>query len=412
MRQVAGHRQTVSRARLCLALSCLILSVGCQDDVEPALPIGVRGLPLDALCVARVEGVGDREIEGDYLAHVVTCENGAADFEALKAQAVAARSYLYYKLETSGSIGDGQQDQVYSCRAEPRDIHYRAVAETAGEVLMYRNTVVAAFYVAGAIPSTPDCVPAAGDRDPTSTERWVTYNRGRSGDDVIQTPLGWVDPRNLRNRGCNSQNGANCLSRAGRDYRDILRFYYGEDIGIVRAVGPCVPDPGQPDQGPQVDMAVVDAEVPAMCPTAGADRAAIFDDLAPCFARTCQSGDWWTPVDAGYAEHAWTTGTLDTEADDCEGRWTVTVDAPGTYAVSVHVPAVDAPLSHGARYRVGHVGGVDEVVVDQSAGAGWRLLGRFDFAPEGDHFVALGDATGEPYVRDGVRLVFDAVRLA
>lgn len=61
---------------------------------------------------------------------------------------------------------------------------------------------------------------------------------------------------------------------------------------------------------------------------------------------------------------------------------------------------------------MGHVGGVDEVVVDQSAGAGWRLLGRFDFAPEGDHFVALGDATGEPYVRDGVRLVFDAVRLA
>lgn len=46
-----------------------------------------------------------------------TAENGGAPYEALKAQAIAARSYLlYYKIETSGSINDGQSNQVYSWR--------------------------------------------------------------------------------------------------------------------------------------------------------------------------------------------------------------------------------------------------------------------------------------------------------
>src|SRR5438045_1492775 len=81
---------------------------------------------------------------------------------------------------------------------------------TAGEVLSYHGDVIAAFFVAGAIPSTSDCVAAASDRDPTNTEQWVTYNWGSSGANVEQTPLGWVNAANYRNRGCKSQNGANC----------------------------------------------------------------------------------------------------------------------------------------------------------------------------------------------------------
>jgi hypothetical protein len=178
------------------------------------------------------------DVETDYLPHVVQCENGGADFEALKAQAVAARSYLYYKLETSGQVRDGTGDQVYSCGRDPSPDHIRAVEETSGVFLSYRGVTVAAFYVAGAHGTPPEC---AGDgSDPTGTEHWVTYNEGRSGDDITQTALGWVDPGNLRNRGCSSQNGADCLTEAGRDYRDILRFYYGADIGIEQATGDCV----------------------------------------------------------------------------------------------------------------------------------------------------------------------------
>ncbi|NJL30921.1 MAG: SpoIID/LytB domain-containing protein [Phycisphaerales bacterium] len=53
-------------------------------------------------------------VETDYIPNVVQAENGGASFEALKAQAVAARTYLYYKMETAGAIYDGTKDQVYS----------------------------------------------------------------------------------------------------------------------------------------------------------------------------------------------------------------------------------------------------------------------------------------------------------
>ncbi|MBE7448318.1 MAG: hypothetical protein HS111_05370 [Kofleriaceae bacterium] len=207
--------------------------------------LGTRSQALDAYCTATVNTAGGPvmvDVETDYLPRVVNCENGAADQAALEAQAVAARSYLYYRLDRTGDIGDGQQDQVYTCGRTPGPQHAQAVAATAGLVLRYppatAATQVAAFYVAGAFP-TADCT--GGASDPTNTERYVTYNEGRSGTDVIQTTLGFVSPSNHANRGCMSQNGADCLSEQGRTFEQILRYYYGEDIVLERAVGPCVP---------------------------------------------------------------------------------------------------------------------------------------------------------------------------
>lgn len=194
---------------------------------------------LAAFCEVDVRGVGTLDVEADYLPHVVQCENGAASPAALEAQAIAARSYLYYKLEREGSIGDGQGDQVYSCGREPTDAHLSAVEATAGRILRYRDTQVAAFYVAGARDQpAPTC--RGSTDDPTGTEVYVTYNQGRSGDEIEQTSLGWVDPSNHANRGCMSQNGADCLSDDGHAAEEIVRFYYGEDIEIATAGGPCV----------------------------------------------------------------------------------------------------------------------------------------------------------------------------
>jgi hypothetical protein len=211
--------------------------------------VGALRAPILAFCEAEVAGQGLLEVEGDYLAHVVACENGAASFEALKAQAVTARSYLYYKLERQGSIGDGQGDQVYSCARPPDAEHFQAVADTAGQVLRYHDTQVAAFYVAGARNQPPPGCVGSTD-DPTDTEKWVTYNEGLSGDAVMQTALGFVSPTNWANRGCMSQNGSHCLAESGRGYDEILRFYYGADIELVTAEGPCVPTGGGgPDAG-------------------------------------------------------------------------------------------------------------------------------------------------------------------
>jgi len=216
---------------------------GCGEEV------GFFDRPLvQAYCFAMVTGVGMVEVETDYLPSVVACENGAADFEALKVQAVAARSYLYYRLDNTGEIQDGTGDQVYTCARPAQEIHQLAVEATSGLVLTYRETQVAAFYVAGALQDPPTC--RGGTDDPTSTEQFVTYNEGLSGDNLIQTPLGFVAPGNFANRGCMSQNGSDCLSERGMLSDEILRFYYGTDIGIEKSQGDCiVGDPIGPDAG-------------------------------------------------------------------------------------------------------------------------------------------------------------------
>lgn len=226
------------RARASVAL--LTLLCGCLDTGSHDGELGVCRLPLDAYCDVRVEGVGTIDVENDYLPHVVSCENGGASFEALRAQAVAARSYMHYKLNRGGSIADGTSDQVYTCSRPPRDEHYEAVRATSGQVIMYEDIVVCSFYVAGAIPSADSCVANSSDRDPTNTERYVTYNWGLAGGGIEQTRLGWVNPGNDYNRGCMSQNGSDCLSDAGWAYDDILRFYYGDDAELETTVGSCV----------------------------------------------------------------------------------------------------------------------------------------------------------------------------
>lgn len=231
-------------ARLAPVLT--FLAFGCTVE-----GVGSVQQPVAAYCTAMVEGVGPVPVETEYLAGVVNCENGGAAFEALKVQAIAARTYLYYKMDTSGSIADGTSDQVYSCGRAPREEHYEAVRQTAGMVLQYEGETIAGFYVAGSRNQPPPECRGSTD-DPTNTERFVTYNEGRSGDEVEQTTLGWVNPRNIYNRGCMSQNGSHCLASQGWAAEDIVRFYYGADIAFEVAEGDCV-DP--------VDAGVMDAGV-------------------------------------------------------------------------------------------------------------------------------------------------------
>lgn len=208
--------------------------------------------PLPAAhCDVNVEGVGVIDLEEDYLPHVITCENGGAELEALKAQAVAARSVAYYNMETEGSICDSQGCQVYSCGNEPNALAHQAVDETSGMYLSYNDTLTYAFYVAGdSSVSPPSCV---GVDAPT--EHWITYNEGRSGTDVEQTELGFIhapgDNGYGQNRGCMGQWAARCLENDnGYDYVQILQFFYGADIELTQAAGECViPQRGDDSSG-------------------------------------------------------------------------------------------------------------------------------------------------------------------
>ncbi|MEM6995234.1 MAG: SpoIID/LytB domain-containing protein [Myxococcota bacterium] len=255
---------------------------GCSADPAPP-EIEPRTLPLmpapnvmkvdaplaAAYCDVTVEGAGTIDLEEDYLPNVVRCENGGANLEALKAQAIAARSVAYYAMETDGSICDSQGCQVYTCAGSAEAIHIQAVEETSGMYLKYGDILTYGFYVAGDNNvSSPSCIGAPGG---APTEQWVTYNEGNNGTDVTQTALGFVhqttDPGYGQNRGCMGQWAARCLENDnGYDHVDILRFFYGDDIEIVQAVGVCVleVDPtgdGGEDTGPSDEGGTTSAGV-------------------------------------------------------------------------------------------------------------------------------------------------------
>lgn len=245
------------------AAAVLFASLACAaDDPEhfrdgslvPPTPVVQIPAPLPAAhCEIDVDGIGTIAMEDDYLPHVIQCENGGANLEALKAQAIAARSVAYYSIETSGGICDGQGCQVYSCGADPAPIHYQAVQETSGQYLNYNGTLTYGFFVAGdSGVAGPGCMGVDAN---AATEHWVTYNGGRSGTDVEQTQLGYVhDPADAgygQNRGCMGQWSARCLENDnGQDVTQILQFFYGDDIGITQAPGECVvPLPGDTTTG-------------------------------------------------------------------------------------------------------------------------------------------------------------------
>jgi len=260
------------RAALWSTMTLAALAASCSgDDVEHyrggswQAPASVKEVPAPlagAHCEIDVEGVGVIGMEDDYLPHVIQCENGGANLEALKAQAIAARSVAYYAIETSGGICDSQGCQVYSCGADPAPIHYQAVNETSGQYLMFNNTLTYGFYVAGdSSVASPECIGVDGN---AATEHWITYNAGRSNTDVEQTELGFVhqpgDNGYGQNRGCMGQWSARCLENDnGFGVTAILQFFYGDDIGIVQGAGDCVMQlPGESTGAPDPTTGAVD----------------------------------------------------------------------------------------------------------------------------------------------------------
>ena len=167
----------------------------------------------------------------EYVARVVTNENGRADTEALKAQAIASRTYVLRAMRDDPSLGtpakplvNSESFQTYAAVANSASA--AATRATSGVVAKYEGELVQANYVAGAILNEDGSI---GD-DPTGTEKWVTYNDGATGTDVRPTPL---SGRRNDNRGCMSQNGANWLSKRGYSALQILRYYYGADLQVA-----------------------------------------------------------------------------------------------------------------------------------------------------------------------------------
>lgn len=88
-----------------------------------------------------------------YLRGVVPKEIGQLDttmFEALKAQAVAARTYAYRHFKSRSSLGfdvwDDQRDQVYEGYDAESELASQAIASTDGVVMQHEDKLVEAYY--------------------------------------------------------------------------------------------------------------------------------------------------------------------------------------------------------------------------------------------------------------------------
>ena len=111
-----------------------------------------RGAVLMRLTDDGVTAINVVDLEA-YLLGVVPREIGrrpAAEIEAMKAQAVAARTYAVGNMNGRASLGFDfyatVSDQVYGGVADEDSIVSRAVRETRGEVLMHNGRPILAYY--------------------------------------------------------------------------------------------------------------------------------------------------------------------------------------------------------------------------------------------------------------------------
>lgn len=398
------------------AAGCSECDMGCDAmDYGVNPEFSVTRAPLTAYCQANVKGVGTVDMETDYVPNVVHCENGGSNEQGLRVQAVAARTYAYYKLGTGAQLDDGTSDQVYSCPSRAPSAAQlakmqAAADDTSGVVLQYQGTQVCGFFVAGAKQQYldencrfPDYPAETSDKDGwVYHQKYVTYNYGLSGTPVNkdkydysttgfrQTTLGYVAKSFKVNRGCMGQNGSTCLGAKGWQWREILKFFYGDDIDIVKAEGSCIKSGDT-------------------CTTALDASGVIIDDEDGCFTRS--SSDSWKAVDTGHDGHLYFAYT-DDNTEECVGTWKINVTRPGVYEVSAYIASGVGTLSTKAPYTVRAKGVEHKIVKDLSnVGGGWVSLGRFEFAQGGDQWIKLSDRTGEAYTdANGVRVVFDALK--
>lgn len=134
----------------------------------------------------------------------------------------------------------------------------------------------------------------------------------------------------------------------------------------------------------------------------------ILDDYGPCFTAFGNPMYWREVSGQGNEGKFHWTNAWDGASPGNWGRWRIHVAEAGEYEVAFNVvPGYN--IAKKVRYTVKHAGGEDTFTVDQSTVTDWHVLGKFNFAPDGDHWVAVYDNTGE--TADDLHLTADAVRL-
>jgi hypothetical protein len=234
------------------------------------------------------------------------------------------------------------------------------------------NTAQAVSFVATrAIQSVPEAT------DWMTAMAWMNGVPMQAGDPHMEA---WAAFVACRYNGCCSSS-ATCTSRA-RGYRDnAISAYQEMGASFWRTADRC-----------------------ARLPADG-----VIDERSACYLA---GGDprYWRREAGGYGGTREWTGTTSQDSAANFARWIVKTSRATRYHVDVHLDGGEHGRSVQARYEIHHAGVVDEVIVDQTAAAGWVSLGEYHFAGTGDEYIYLGDNTGEPGSSD-TALLFDAVRV-
>jgi len=151
----------------------------------------------------------------NYIKGVVPSEMPSGwNYEAHKAQAVAARSYALANLGKRAAHGydlkDTPEDQAYGGASAESERTNKAVGETGGIVLIYDLKIIPAYYSA-----------SAGGQTSSSADVW-TKNLP-----YLQSVPSFDENIKKNGHGVGmSQNGANNLAKKGYNAYQILQYFY------------------------------------------------------------------------------------------------------------------------------------------------------------------------------------------
>lgn len=179
-----------------------------------------------------VDGLGTYNLE-DYVAGVIQHESYQDDGneEALKAQAVAARTYaINYTNNCTSSISNSQGAQTFS--TTPSEKAKAAANATAGQVLTHNGSVFSSQYDSFCY-ADKDCPDATKNSDGTYS---VTYTKVPNGETHVvkltdSVQYGRIVPGGGHARGM-SQLVSYEMSKNGSSYKDILNFFYSDGVKI------------------------------------------------------------------------------------------------------------------------------------------------------------------------------------
>lgn len=173
-----------------IAVVMLAMGIVYSDNKEDIILENITSSPkatveeMEKTVKVNIDGEIKEMAMEEYLVSVVAGEvYPSYHSEALKAQAVAARTYLVYKMEKGGCANGGDictesahcqayksEEKMLSGWGEKYDEYYNkiknAVYETKGEIVLYDNLPINALYHSSSVGQTEDCVAVFGGSYP------------------------------------------------------------------------------------------------------------------------------------------------------------------------------------------------------------------------------------------------------